>query len=153
MRLFPVLNHWLHLTSVVLWIGGAAFQIFIMAPLLESGDPSYPFLKKISKRFRLLVGPLILVLVVTGGINIHFRRAGYEELPTGYISALGVKVFLVSIVASLYFFDLLQFRQEEKAPSPSGADPKLPGFIFTKLILVIGFVMIFLSAMLRHWKF
>lgn len=150
MKFFPVFNHWLHLTSVVLWIGGLAFQVFILAPLLQMGDPSYAFLKKVSKRFRLMVGPLLLVLVITGGINFHFRRAGYEDLPPGYISALGMKIFLVSVAASLYFFDLLRSRQEDKREE---AEPALPGQVFIKLTLAVGVVIIFLAAMLRQWKF
>lgn len=154
MNFFAVLNHYIHLTSVVLWIGGLAFQVFIIAPLLKRGDPSYPFLKKISKRFRYMVAPILLILVVTGGVNFHFRRAGYEFVPPGYISAIGVKVFLFAAAASLYFSGLLRSRREEEAKEESsGADPSPPGFVFTKLTLVIGLIILFLAAMLRHWKF
>ncbi|MBI3804664.1 MAG: hypothetical protein HY282_12980 [Nitrospirae bacterium] len=157
MNFFAVLNHWLHLISVVIWIGGTAFQVFVAAPFLKTGDPSYTFLKNVSKRFRHIVGPLLLVLVVTGGINFGFRRAGYDILPPGYISALGVKVFLVAIIASLYFFDLIRARQEEepqqKFQPRSEEGPALPGFAYTRLTLIIGLVIIFLASMLRQWKF
>ncbi|TAK06033.1 MAG: hypothetical protein EPO39_09825 [Candidatus Manganitrophaceae bacterium] len=154
MNFFAVLNHWLHLISVVVWIGGTAFQVFVEAPLLKTGDPSYHFLKNISKRFRRIVGPLILLLVVTGGINFGFRRRGYEFVPPGYISALGVKVFLVAIIASLYFFELLGAREEEDPRERTGGEqPILPGFTYTRLTLIIGLIIIFLASMLRQWKF
>jgi putative copper export protein len=153
LRFFPVFNHWLHLASVVFWIGGLAFQVFILSPFLQRGNPTYAFLEKISKRFRLVVGPLLLVLVVTGGINFHFRWEGYnEDLPAGYISALGVKVFLLATAASLYFFGLLKSDPEEKERGEKEAEPAIPDLIYAKLTLAIGVVMIFLAAMLRQWK-
>jgi uncharacterized membrane protein len=154
MNFFAVLNHWLHLVSVVLWIGGVAFQIFISAPLLKPGDPSLTYLTNISNRFRQMVGPLLLILVITGGINLGLRRSGHDALPAGYISALGVKVFLVSAVASMYIFDLIRKRSDEEAEKKSKEEqPPFPGYSFTKLTLIIGLIIIFLASMLRQWKF
>ena len=155
MNFFAVLNHWLHLISVILWIGGVAFQIFIYGPLIKPGDPSQAFLTHISTRFRQMVGPLLLILVITGGINLGFRRSGHESIPTGYISALSVKILLVSAVASMYIFDLIRKRQDqEEAGRRSGEEqPPFPGYAFTKLTLVIGLIIIFLASMLRQWKF
>ncbi len=153
MNFFAVLNHWLHLVSVVLWIGGVAFQIFISAPLLKPGDPSLTYLTNLSSRFRQMVGPLLLILVITGGINLGLRRSGYESVPAGYISALGVKVFLVSAVASMYIFDLIRKRSEETEKRSKEDQPPFPGYAFAKLTLIIGLIIIFLASMLRQWKF
>lgn len=154
MNFFAVLNHWLHLVSVVLWIGGVAFQIFISAPLLKPGDPSQTYLISLSNRFRQMVGPLLLLLVITGGINLGFRRSGYESVPAGYISALGVKVFLVSAVASMYIFDLIRKRSDDETDKRLKEEPPpFPGYTFTKLTLIIGLIIIFLASMLRQWKF
>lgn len=151
---FAVLNHWVHLTSVVVWIGGLAFQVFVAAPLLKAGDPSENFLKSAARRFRSLVGPLIIILIITGGINFGFRRAGYETVPSRYVTALGVKVFLVSIVASLYFFDLMRTPQDEEAAEEKRSEePIPPGFKYSKITLGIGLIIIFLASMLRQWKF
>ncbi len=154
MNFFAILNHWFHLISVVIWIGGVAFQVFIITPFLKRGDPSEVFLKNISDRFRRWAGPLLGILAVTGGINFGVRSKGYEFIPPGYISALGLKVFLVAAVASLYFFDLIRVRHEEPGPPKrdEGA-PLLPGFAYTRLTLIIGVVIIFLASMLRQWKF
>jgi putative copper export protein len=155
MNFFAVLNQWLHLVSVVLWIGGVAFQIFIYGPLVKPADPSPAFLTQISTRFRQMVGPLLLVLVITGGINLGLRRSGHESVPAGYISALGVKILLVSAVASMYIFDLIRKRPDEDKSDrrPKEDQPPFPGYAFTKLTLIIGLVIIFLASMLRQWKF
>lgn len=154
MNFFAVLNHWLHLVSVVLWVGGVAFQIFISAPVLKPDDPSQDYLTRISDRFRQMVGPLLLLLVITGGINLGFRRSGYESVPPGYISALGVKVFLVSAVASMYIFGVIRTRATEEAEKKTKEEkPPFPDYTFTKLTLIIGLIIIFLASMLRQWKF
>jgi len=154
MNFFAVLNHWLHLISVIFWIGGVAFQIFISAPILKPGDPSLTYLTQISNRFQKMVGPLLLILVVTGGINLGFRRSGHDSIPGGYISALGVKILLVSAVASMYIFDLIRKKQDaEPNRRVTEEQPPFPGYAFTKLTLIIGLIIIFLAAMLRQWKF
>lgn len=154
MNFYAVLNHWLHLISVIIWIGGSAFQVFVAAPLLKTGDPSYDFLKGINKRFRRIVGPLLLILVVTGGINFGVRSKGHEFVPPGYISALGVKVFLFAALASLYFFGVLRSRyKDEEEERPREDQPTLPEFVQTRLTLIIGLIIIFLASMLRQWKF
>jgi len=153
MNFFAVLNHWLHLISVVIWIGGTAFQVFVAAPLLKTGDPSYDFLRGINKRFRRIVGPILFILVVTGGINFGVRSKGYEFVPPGYISALGVKVFLFAAIASFYFFGVLRSRYKDEEEKPRENQPTLPEFVYTRLTLIIGLIIIFLASMLRQWKF
>ncbi|MCG3112593.1 MAG: hypothetical protein MCM46_12330 [Candidatus Manganitrophus sp. SB1] len=154
MNFFAVLNHWLHLISVVIWVGGAAFLVFVAAPLLKTGDPSYDFLKGVNHRFRRIVGPLLFILVVTGGINFGVRTKGYEFVPPGYISALGVKVFLFAAIASIYFFSILRSRyKDEQDERPRENQPALPEFVNTRLTLIIGLIIIFLASMLRQWKF
>ncbi|MFQ5780939.1 MAG: hypothetical protein ACE5J1_00105 [Nitrospiria bacterium] len=158
MNFFAVLNHWLHLISVILWIGGAAFQVAILSPYLKVKDPSSDFLNKITTRYRHMVILLLFILVVTGGINFGFRRVGHDEIPPGYISALGVKVFLVVAMASMPLFQLVRSQHDEEADEKatdrfSNNPGTLPGYTFAKLTLIIGVVIIFLASMLRQWRF
>lgn len=151
MELFAVINHWLHLFCVVLWLGGAAFQIFVMAPLLAAKDVSNETFIKISIRYQRMVVPVLFILMITGGINFGIRRAGIDEIPPGYISALGVKVFLVCAMASIPLFQLVRMRDNEE--SGESSSDKLPGYSFTKVTLIVGIIVVFIAAMLRQWKF
>ncbi|HIE64719.1 MAG: CopD family protein [Nitrospira sp.] len=153
MKLFAVFNHWLHLFCVVLWLGGAGFQVFIMAPLLAAKDVSNEVYVKISKRYQRMVILLLFILMITGGINFGVRRAGIDEIPPGYISALGVKVFLVCAMAAIPLFQLVRSRDDEEIKRDETSNGNLPGYTFTKVTLIVGVVVIFIAAMLRQWKF
>ena len=36
-QLIPIVNHWLHLMSAVIWIGGLAFLVMAVKPGLKEG--------------------------------------------------------------------------------------------------------------------
>ena len=154
MNAFAIVNHWLHLVSVVFWIGGTAFQVFVLAPLMKPRDPSWDILLKISKRFRRFSLVSLLVLVVTGGINFGTRRAGGEVVPAGYTTALAVKIFLIVAMSSFLVFDLIRPLTKSEELSQKAKDrPAFPGYGFAKLTLAVGVIVIFLASMLRQWKF
>ncbi len=146
MNFFAVLNHWLHLISVIFWVGGNAYQVFVLMPFMSPDNPSNETVLKISKRFTRMSLLFLVILVITGGINFGFRRVGHEVVPSGYVSALAVKVFLIVGMAALLLFGLIRPLDED---SPSTA----PGFVYSKISLVIGVIVIFLAAMLRQWQF
>jgi putative copper export protein len=152
MNLFATINHWLHLTSVVFWIGGTAFEVLILAPLLQQQPLPAAFLRKLSNRFRLMSGPLILLLIITGGINFGVRRAG-QEMPTAYITALGIKVFLVALVASVHFFMGLTPPDEDETAGSGRVSRTLNGAAHSRLTISVGLIIIFIAATLRHFKF
>jgi putative copper export protein len=151
MSFFATANHWVHLTSVVFWMGGLAFQLFVMAPFTVSDNPPPAYLTALSNRFNKFVGPIILVLIATGGVNIGFRRAGHDALPPGYISMLGMKVFLVASIASIHFFGMIRSQLDDR--THLNQPPALPRLGYAKLSFALGILIIFIASMLRQWKF
>ncbi|HET6370580.1 MAG TPA: hypothetical protein VFG95_05245 [Nitrospiria bacterium] len=159
---FPVINHWLHLMSAVIWVGGLAFQVFVFFPSQRKDAVSEPVLKSIANRFRMIVGPLIMILIVTGGINLHNRRLAAmarspgcgtdgkpECIPAGYTTALSLKLLFVVGIISIYLFDVMNSRREgEPRKSPADGIPTV-----TRISLILGLLTIFMAAMLRHWQF
>ena len=149
MNFLATINHFLHLSCVVFWMGGIAFQCLIVAPFLKSDQPPPHYLVTLSNRFQKSVGPVIFILIVTGGMNIGFRRAGIDALPPGYISMLGFKVLLVAAITSIHFFGMI--RSQKNDPDEKNQVPAVPMQSYSALI--IGIVIIFMAAMLRHWGF
>jgi hypothetical protein len=163
MRFFPVVNHWIHLASAILWVGGLAFQVFVLFPVLQKKKLlSDALVRAITDRFRLIVGPLIILLIVTGGINIHSRRLAAKGLapdcgtdgrpeciPAGYTSALSLKLLFVVGIISIYLFDVMvSRRRDEPKEMPADGVPSP-----TRVSLILGILVIFMAAMLRHWRF
>jgi putative copper export protein len=149
MSLFATINHGLHLTSAVLWIGGVAFQVLIFAPLLKNHPLPAAFLHTLSNRFRIMVMPLTLILIVTGALNFGIRRAG-QEMPVPYVTALGIKVFLVALVTSVHFFIGLTPPVPENDKTISH---RLPGLSSNRLTLTAGLIILLIASMLRHFRF
>ncbi len=151
MNTFATINHWLHLTSAVLWIGGVAFEVLVFAPLLRHHPLPAPFLRKLTHRFRMMVGPLVLILIVTGGINFGVRRSG-QDMPVTYVTALGIKVFLVALVASLHSFMGLASADPED-DKMERTSTTLPGLASNRITLIAGLGIILIASMLRHFRF
>jgi|SRR5579863_4286983 len=163
MKFFPVINHWLHLVSAILWIGGLGFQVFAFFPMLRAQNV-FPesLVRLIVNRFRLIVGPLIVILIVTGGINIHSRREAAKVLapncgtngnpeciPAGYTSALALKLLFVVGLVSIYLFDVMVSRRPDAVKElPADGVP-----VTTRVSLILGLLVIFMAAMLRHRRF
>ncbi len=152
MNFFAAANHWFHLASVIFWMGGIAFQLLVISPFSKSDHPPPAYLITIANRFQKFIGPLIFILIVTGGVNLGFRRAGHEEIPPGYISMLGIKVFLVAAVVSIHFFGFIRSKREESSLVQPEI-PILPRLAYAKWTLAFGVVIIFIASMLRQWRF
>jgi len=152
MNFFAVMNHWIHLASVIFWMGGVAFQILLIAPFVKTDNLPPSFLIALSNRFQKVISPLLLILIVTGGVNFGFRRAGYDTIPPGYISALGFKVLLVTVAVSIHFFGFVR----TKFDAPPVADQNaqiLSQFRYAKWTLSIGIIIVFIASILRQWRF
>jgi len=152
MNLAATFNHFLHLSCVIFWIGGIAFQRLIVAPFLKSDRPPPDYLTVISDRFQKLISPILFILIVTGGINIGFRRAGHDAFPPGYISMLGFKVLLVAGVASIHFFGIIR-SQQNNPPRQSDGWNVLPRQSYVRWTFALGTIIIFIATLLRQWAF
>lgn len=152
MNFFAVLNHWVHLCSIIFWMGGTAFQVVVIAPFITKDNPLPTYLIAISNRFQKIISPLLLILLVTGGINLGFRRAGHETIPPEYVTALAFKFLLVATVVSIHFVSFIRSNLN----NTTLADQKtqiLSQYQHAKWTLAIGIIIIFIAAMLRQWKF
>ena len=85
-KIIPIVNHWLHLLSAVVWIGGLAFLVMAVTPGLQSSVPREyikPICDTFYKQYRKVVGMLLVVILFTGGINLHYVGEAME-MQTGF---------------------------------------------------------------------
>ena len=69
----PIVNHWLHLMSAILWIGGLGLLMMAVVPSLKKSVPGElvkPLANAIYRKYQRIIGVLMLIILVTGGINI-----------------------------------------------------------------------------------
>ena len=70
-------NVTVHLLAALLWLGGMFFLAAVGAPVLRTLEPAelrVRLFQALGERFRTVGWIAISVLVVTGVINLHFRR-------------------------------------------------------------------------------
>ena len=74
-QLIPILIHWLHLLSAVVWIGGLAFLVMAVTPCLKTAVPKElikPISEAFYRQYKRVVGVLLVVILFTGGLNLHY---------------------------------------------------------------------------------
>ncbi len=154
MTFLPALIQWLHVGLVVLLIGGFFFLRVILLPstkVLPENQQS-KLLEAAFRRFRVTIWVALVTILLSGVYNfIAFmkstRAAAWESIepaqdPSLYILVLGVKLFIVFLIFTfgiLMTFPYPVFAPIQKRPAS-----------WLNLTLVLGLIVIFLSAFLRR---
>ena len=156
MTFLPALIQWIHVGSVVLLIGGFFFSPRHSAACCQSTSrkPGQPkLLEAAFRRFRIVIWSALLTILFSGVYNfIAFLRSTgslSQDIPKEpvenlsiYIIVLGVKLFIVFIIFTfgvLLTFPYPVFAPIQKRPAP-----------WLNLTLILGLIVIFLSALLRR---
>jgi len=154
----PIVNHWMHLMSAILWIGSLGFLMMAVVPALRKSVPSEyfkPLANAIYQRYQKLVGGLMLILLVTGGINVVYvsrlmKMNNGEGFTNPYIIALGVKLFLVMCIMTLFLYNIL-FPPDPAEKTQAGEDePDPEGVPFLRPALWFGIFIVLMAATLKH---
>jgi uncharacterized membrane protein len=163
-QLLPILNHWLHLLSAVIWIGGLAFIVMALTPALRTAVPREfvkPLTDAIYKRYRNVVGILLFIILFTGGLNLHFisqmmlsqTGIGISNNPK-YLTVLFIKLSLVLGVATIYLYTVIfkidptgDETAEEKEEQVQEPVP------FQRAALWMGLFIILCAAALKYLHF
>ena len=160
-KIIPIVNHWLHLLSAVVWIGGLAFLVLAVTPGLQSSVPKEyikPICDTFYKQYRKVVGMLLVVILFTGGINLHYVGEAME-MQTGfglsnnakYLTVFFIKLTLVLGILTLYLYTVI-FRieptgdEDEQEKEEQIVEP-IP---FQKAGLWMGIFIILCAAAMKH---
>ncbi|MGH7259899.1 MAG: hypothetical protein ACREI9_04375 [Nitrospiraceae bacterium] len=160
-QLIPIINHWLHLVSAVIWIGGLAFLVMSLTPTLQAAVPKElvkPIAEGLHKRYNRIVGIILVVILFTGGINLHYvnqvltSQTG-EGIPhhAKYLTIFFIKLFLVLGIITLYLYNII-FKEDPKAEASEEekAEQFREPIPFQRAALVIGLFIILCAAALKH---
>ncbi|MCG9127671.1 hypothetical protein JT359_08745 [Candidatus Poribacteria bacterium] len=149
MLLIPLIQ-WVHVGSVVLMIGGFFFLRIVVIPIANRQSDPTTLISVSLKRFSGVVWCTLLTVLFSGVYNVisFFRTAratASDSIASDYslyILILAIKffiVFLIYTLAIILTFPYPVFEVFQKKPSP-----------WLNLIIVLGLIIIFLSAYLRR---
>lgn len=153
--LIPILNHWLHLLSAVIWIGGLAFLVMAVAPGLQKAVPNdqiKPITDIFYQHYKKVAGILLLVLLFTGGVNLHYvNQVIVSQTGNGvqhhakYLMVFMIKLLLVLGLLTLFLYTVI-FRSEDEADEGETYEV-IP---FQRAALWMGFFIILCAAGMKH---
>lgn len=101
------LSVWLHIISAAVWVGGMAFLALTLIPVLRGVEPrstAAHLLHRVGVRFRSVGWISLLLLVITGIVNLWARRVTWDDVWSGQLwsepfgRVLGVKLLLVAFI-------------------------------------------------------
>ncbi len=159
-QIIPIVNHWFHLVSAVIWIGGLAFLVMAVTPGLRTAVPR-EYVKPIAdvfyRQYKRVVGILLVVILFTGGINLHYVNqmmlaqtgVGVNGSPK-YLTVFFIKLFLVLGVMTIFLYTII-FRTE--ATGEETAEEQEEHFQepvpFQRVSLYMGLFIILCAAALK----
>lgn len=162
MNIINVILDWLHLLATTIWIGGMAFNIWVLRPSLSIIEPAkrVKLVGTVLKRFIYFAWVSIGVLIFTG---IFLGRGASEVmLSSNYGIALifkhaivAVMVVIVASVSFVFFPKLKMFLSElnAKAYEATKLPPELTALlgkivVLVKLNLTLGVIVLLVTALL-----
>ena len=154
----PIVNHWLHLMSAILWIGSLGFLMMAVVPALRKSVPSEYFkllANAIYQRYQKIVGGLMLIILITGGINIVYvnrlmKANNGEGFTNPYIIALGIKLFFVMCLMTLFLYNII-FPPDPGEKTKAGEEELDPeGVPFLRPAFWFGIFIVLMAATLKH---
>lgn len=160
-QLIPILVHWLHLLSAVVWVGGLAFLVMAVTPCLKTTVPKElikPISETFYKQYKRVVGVLLVVILFTGGANLHYVSQGMV-MATGegvahhakYLMVFFIKLFLVLGILTIFLYTII-FKNdptghENKEELEEMAVEPVP---FQRVALWMGVFIILCASAMKH---
>jgi len=150
-----LINHWFHLSAAALLVGGMIFLVAILRPVLErSSSVSVigTFSNDIHERFRIYVGILIGILIITGIFNSIDSIMSVTEtsLKSGYRTIIQIKILLAVCLFIIYGVNAFLLKDEKTDEDCSClVKPPVHKKVLQIFALVLVFVILFLAVLLR----
>lgn len=153
--LIPIINHWFHLLSAIIWIGGLAFLVMAVSPGLQKAVPKdqvKPITDIFYRHYKKVAGILLVVLLFTGGVNLHYvNQVLVSQTGTSvqhhakYLMVFMIKLLLVLGLLTLFLYTVI-FRSEDDADEEESYEV-IP---FQRAALWMGFFIVLCAAAMKN---
>lgn len=130
----------------MVWIGGILFFSIVLLPSLRKILPpeiAGAFLRDIHAKFIKVAGLFVVLLLVTGGINIHFSHVYRGVFSQTYLWVLNTKIVFFIVIITIYFLNLKNLPAIQKKRG-------LERIPFQDASLVLGVLILLMAAFLKH---
>lgn len=152
--LIPIVNHWLHLLSAIIWIGGLAFLVMAVTPGLQKAVPKdqvKPITDIFYRHYKKVAGILLVVLLFTGGINLHYvnqilvsQTGTSVQHHAKYLMVFMIKLLLVLGLLTLFLYTVI-FRSDD-----ADEEESYEVIPFQRAALWMGFFIVLCAAAMKN---
>lgn len=157
------LNVTLHVLAALLWLGGMLFLAAVGAPVLRKVEPPSlraELFRTLGEQFRLVGWLCILILVVTGVFNLHFRGVLSWSLwtsPDFWSSPFGFSLFwklaavtIMLVVSAIHDFVLGPAASKVEAGSPAALRLRRHAALLARVNALVGLGLVFVAVQLAR---
>jgi uncharacterized membrane protein len=137
---------WIHVVATLVWLGGLAFLILVLYPMMTRGMINPSLFYEIGMRFRPFVWVSMATLILTGMIKMQMV-GGYTHLPKVIQDKIwiGLLMMALSLLTTLYF--LPHLIEAEGAEESQNKVVLNKGYLsFSVVILIMGLAIFLLLA-------
>jgi uncharacterized membrane protein len=156
-QVISIFVHWLHLLSAIIWIGGLAFLVMAVTPGLRTSVPREyikPITETFYQQYKRMVGVILVIILFTGGINLHYVSLGMENGVSHnakYLTVFFIKLALVLGVLTVYLYTIL-FKNE---PTGEESEEEREEMVYEPIpfqrgALWMGVFIILCAAAMKH---
>ena len=144
-----------------MWIGGLAFLVMAVTPGLRTAVPKEyikPITETFYKQYRRMVGILLVVILFTGGVNLHYvselmasqTGAGVSH-NAKYLTVFFIKLGLVLGILTIYLYTVI-FKHEptDDETDEEREEQAVEPIPFQRGALWMGAFIILCAAALKH---
>ena len=172
-----VINVYIHILSAMMWIGGILFMVFVIVPILrklevksqaptnqksnpkESGQTAV-FVHKVGVQFRLVGWIALVLLLITGILNLGFRGYHWADFFDGNLFKgsfghdLAIKlgcvtvIYVISAIHDFYIGPKATELWQQKPDDPQVKKLRKQAGLIGRLNLILGLVVVFEAVML-----
>ena len=151
-----LISMWIHLLTAMVWIGGLLFFVMVLVPTVRQPDfagQAAQLIQFTGRKFKRIAWASLLVLAVTGFINLYAKAGGSGEAMKGLMGSapyghmLGTKILLTLLVVGLSLYH--DFKIGPAATAAMIEQPDAPATLqLRKKASMIGRVNLLLSLII-----
>ena len=156
-----VISYLFHMIATVIWIGGMVFMPLILAPAIQGTPESGRVFSAIGRRFGPLAGLSLIVMIVTGMVQLTASQhyVGFLNISNTWAKAILIKHIAVGgMIATVLYMNLViqpDIRRAAMLLSAGKATPEEVAALTrrrawaTQINLALAMVVLLLTAIAR----
>lgn len=148
-----ILSVFLHIVAACLWLGGMLFLILAFIPGIKNHPDKVNLIDQVSLRFRKVGIVALLILLVTGIVQLEYRGVQwtweyFTDTPFGKVAGLKILVFIAIVTISLVHDHYLGTRAIEAWKNRPGHPETVQLRNLSRILGRVSFILALLAVLL-----